>query len=255
MPRYLIAGVCLWSLCANAAEPTKLSFMCKDEDIQWAGLTCSESDPCPVYLEISGIADSRHGIFLAGNLHSAQSTLYSILLNSSDGGVTWTEPVERVRGEDLDYVQFHSFDTGWVSGQRTAPLLGDPFFLLTRDGGKTWRKQAVLPDGAVGSILQFRFDSATSGKVLIDHHANDDEDLRYKLLETSNGGETWSLRESSATPIKNGPVPEEDPVYRLHPQPGGKILDIQKRSGDKGDKWTTIASFLIQIATCNSVSQ
>ena len=31
-------------------------FQCTDEDIQLAGLTCSEDDPCPIYLELSAVA-------------------------------------------------------------------------------------------------------------------------------------------------------------------------------------------------------
>jgi hypothetical protein len=247
MLRLLIAGVCLTRL--YAAEPNKLPFTCKEEDIIWAGLECSEKEPCPIYLELSGIATSSHKIFLTGNLHSAQSTLYSIVLSSADNGATWTEPMNRVRGEDLDYVQFHSFETGWISGQRTAPLPGDPFFLITHDGGNTWRKQPVLAEGSAGSIQQFRFVSATSGKLIIDRQASSDSNLRYTLMETSTGGETWSVRESSATPIRSGPAPDDEPAYRLHPQDGGKLLDVQKRAGKE---WTTIASFVIEVASCGN---
>jgi photosystem II stability/assembly factor-like uncharacterized protein len=215
--------------------------------MQWAGLECSPQEPCPIYLELSGIATSGQRLFLAGDIHSAQATLYSVLLSSPDAGASWTEPVERVRGEDLDRIQFHSFDTGWVSGVQTAPLPNDPFFLITHDGGKTWRKQSVLAEGTIGSIQQFHFDSATTGKLIIDRHSSDGSDLRFKLLETTDGGESWSVRESSATAIRNGPVGEDEPGYRLRPDPGGKILNVQKRSGEK---WNTVASFVIQIATC-----
>jgi hypothetical protein len=249
MPCLLKAGVCLITLGLSAAEPTKLSFVCKEDDFVWAGLDCTEKEPCPIYLELSGIATSGHKIFVAGDLHSAQSTLFSILLSSADKGATWTEPMPRVRGEDLDHLQFHSFDTGWVSGQLTSPLPHDPFFLITHDGGNTWRRQPVLSEGSSGAIQQFRFDTATNGKVIIDRQASSESNRRYTLMETTNGGESWSVRESSATPIKNEPVPDNEPAIRLHPDAAGKTMEIQQRAGEK---WNTIASFLIQIASCTN---
>ena len=39
----------------NTGKPILLPFRCTGEDIQAAGLTCSEEDPCPVYLELSAV--------------------------------------------------------------------------------------------------------------------------------------------------------------------------------------------------------
>src|SRR4051812_32499441 len=79
-------------------KPLVMPFKCSDEDIQLAGLTCSEEDPCPVYLEVASVNSAGSGVVAAGNLHSAAVTLFSILLGSQDGGRTWREVYDRIRG-------------------------------------------------------------------------------------------------------------------------------------------------------------
>jgi photosystem II stability/assembly factor-like uncharacterized protein len=229
-------------------EDTKLPFACKEDDIQWAGMTCPENEPCPVYLELSSVASSGSKIFLAGDIHSTQTTLYSVLLRSDDDGKTWQEPVQRVRGEELDHIQFANFETGWVSGQRVVPLSGDPFLLVTHDGGKTWEKAPVLPEGSPGNIQKFRFESATSGKLVIDRGSSEEDEPQYRLYETKDGGETWASVESSATPIKNAPVPEQDAVWRLRADKNGKTFAVEHRISE--DHWAVAASFVIQIGRC-----
>jgi hypothetical protein len=105
----------------------------------------------------------------------------------------------------------------------------------------------VLAEGSPGFIQSFRFDSATSGKLIIDRGAGGGDELQYRLFESSSGGETWTTVESSATPIKNAPVPEHETAWRLRAEPGGKVLAVERRTGEK---WTAAASFAIQIASC-----
>ena len=162
------AGFLLFPISLFGVQDSKLSFTCTQDDIQWAGMTCSEEEPCPVYLELASISSAGEKLFVAGNIHSGQTTLYSVLLRSDDKGATWQEAADRVRGEELDHVQFHNFETGWVSGQRVVPLPGDPFLLITHNGGESWRKAPVMAEGSSGFIQKFRFDSAISGKMLID---------------------------------------------------------------------------------------
>lgn len=120
----------------NNGKPMLLPFHCTDEDIQWAGLTCSAEDPCPIYLELTSLATLGSKIITAGNLHSAAVTMSSVVLVSEDAGHTWTEAHERIRGTGLDHIQFLDADTAWISGASLFPLPQDPFLLLTTDGGK-----------------------------------------------------------------------------------------------------------------------
>src|SRR3954452_11266699 len=76
---------------ANVGKPMVVPFHCTDEDIRTAGLTCSEDEPCPVYLELAAVESTGIRIFTAGNIHTANSTLSTVLLGSEDNGQTWRE--------------------------------------------------------------------------------------------------------------------------------------------------------------------
>src|SRR5215471_6994177 len=95
----------------NSGKPMVVPFQCTNEDIQLAGLTCSEDDPCPVYLELSGAASTGIRIFAAGNIHTASATLFSVILGSDDNGHTWREGHDRIRGSGYDAIQFADADT------------------------------------------------------------------------------------------------------------------------------------------------
>ncbi len=95
----------------------RVPFQCTDDDMQWAGMSCSEEEPCPVYLEVSAMEPVGNRLVVVANIHTESITLYSVLLTSEDAGGTWREPYERTRGVGLDHVQFIDFQNGWISGQ------------------------------------------------------------------------------------------------------------------------------------------
>src|SRR5262249_52240739 len=146
-------------LCAVVAAQTKLEYACPPEDVDGFGLSCSAEDPCAVFLELSAVEAAGAKIFVAGNLHTRSTTLYSVLLASEDGGKTWTEPFKRIRAGALEQIQFIDFANGWVSGQLIEPLPRDPFLLITTDGGKSWRQRPLFEESRFGSISQFWFES------------------------------------------------------------------------------------------------
>src|SRR5205085_1162453 len=125
----------------NTGAPLRVPFQCTNEDMEWAGMSCSTEEPCPVYLELAAVESVGNRIFLAGNIHSNAVTMYSLVLATDDAGKTWREPYERLRGTELDHVQFIDFENGWISGQVLVPIAQDPFLLITSDSGKTWRKR------------------------------------------------------------------------------------------------------------------
>ena len=79
-------------------KPLLLPFQCTDDDMQWAGMSCSEEQPCPIYLELSAMDTVGNRIIVLGNIHTESTTLYSVVVASEDGGATWHEPYERMRG-------------------------------------------------------------------------------------------------------------------------------------------------------------
>jgi hypothetical protein len=217
--------------------------------MDWAGMSCSEQEPCPVYLELAAVESVGNRIFLAGNIHSNAVTLYSVLLASDDGGRTWSEPYDRIRGVELDHIQFIDLENGWISGQVLVPIAQDPFLLITSDSGKTWRRRPVFGENRAGTITQFWFTSRTSGALLIDRSQSGD-DSRYELYESMTGGESWMLRETNDKPLrlKHVFIPNSD--WRIHADAESKSFRIERR---QGEKWNALASFLVPIAACKPV--
>lgn len=96
------------------------------------------------------------------------------LYSTADAGRSWTLIYEGPPG------QFHFFDSD--HGMVTA----GPAFLLTSDGGKTWRSPTV-PEPSLGST-QFTFGSLAEGLAL-----NPQSGDRLRLFRSSDGGFTWNL--------------------------------------------------------------
>jgi len=233
----------------NTGQPIVVPLDCTDDDIQWAGMSCSEEEPCPIYLEISAVETIGNRIVLLGNLHTLSTTLYSVILSSDDNGATWREPYGRVRGAAIDHIQFVDFQNGWISGQTMVPVARDPFLLITNDGGKSWRLRPIFSEGSGGAIQQFWFDSASTGALVIDHMQNAAESSRYELYETPNGGETWMIRRTSDRPIniKRAALERADSAWRVRADARSKSYAVEK---NQNEHWTTIARFLVHVGNC-----
>jgi hypothetical protein len=230
----------------NAGKPLAVPFQCGEEDMQWAGMSCTAEEPCPVYLELAAVEAAGNSLFVTGNLHSSATTLYSVLLASSDAGKTWTEPHDRIRGAGLDQIQFFDFESGWATGQILHPLPQDPFLLITQDGGKSWRRAPVFSENRFGSIVQFWFQSKKEGHVVVDRGQSTDSS-RYERYETPNAGDTWMIREASDQPIKLRRAPAAEAAYRIRADGPSQSFRIEKR---QGAGWTGVAAFLVRAAEC-----
>ena len=231
-----------------AGKALVLPFQCTDEDMQWAGMSCSEEQPCPIYLEISSLETIGNRIIAVGNIHTEALTVYSVLLTSEDGGETWREAYDRLRGTGLDHIQFIDFQNGWISGEVLVPVSHDPFLLITSDGGKSWRTRAVFAEGSGGAVKEFWFQSASDGVMVIDRMASSDSS-RYELYESPNGGETWMIRRTSDKPISiRRPAADAGATgWRIRADARSKSFLIERRVGER---WNTAASFLVQIGSC-----
>ena len=235
----------------NSGTPMLLPFHCTEEDVQWAGLSCSVDEPCPVYLELAAV-ESGGGpgpgrIFAAGNIHSSAVTLYSVLLASEDGGHTWREVHERMRGSSLDHIQFFDAELGWASGQALSPLPQDPFLLLTSDGGKTWRQRVIFSESRVGSIQQFQIGARDSGSLILDRGPGS-EGGRYELYESPDAGETWTIRETSDRPFQLKPSPVAPPSeWRARADGPTQSFHLERR---QGERWVSVAAFSVKLGAC-----
>jgi hypothetical protein len=232
----------------NAGEPMRVAYSCAEEDLQWAGMSCSDAQPCAIYLELNSVVSSGKKIVAVGDLHSSSATIGSVLLQSDDSGTTWREPAARIRGSALDQLQFFTPQSGWAAGETLYPLPRDPFFLVTTDGGVSWRQRPVGEEDLAGAVQRFWFDSEQHGEVIVDA-GKAAADGRYLSYESETGGENWSLHgKSEQLPkLRRAPPLAEDPGWRTSASKDGKALQIEHRSGGE---WTPVASFLIEVANC-----
>lgn len=229
----------------NTGKPMRLPFQCTDDDMQWAGMACSDQDPCPVYLEILGVEATGERLFAAGDIHSDTVTLYSVLLGSEDSGKTWREPFQRVRGIGLDHLQFADPSNGWVSGETLFPLPQDPFLLSTADGGKTWQRRPVFAETHAGSIQQFLFSSKDRGSAVIDRGQGSAQD-RYELYETPDGGETWEFKQAGNRPMALPGAPAA-PMWRARADGNSQAFVLEHQISGR---WTTAAAFSVNLGSC-----
>jgi hypothetical protein len=232
-----------------SGAPLKLAYACSEDDMTWAGMVCTAEEPCPIFLELSGVGATGRKVFAGGNLHSNSTSLYSVLLQSDDAGITWKEAAPRTRGASLDQIQFADLEHGWAAGEVQFPLPQDPFFLLTSDGGLSWRNRPVSEDGGPGLVQRFWFDTAKHGELIVDA-GKAAEGGRYRDYETETGGDTWMIRGATTTAPKirrEPPVPDE-PYFRARPAKDGKSLLIEKRDGER---WEQVSAFTIQVASCS----
>jgi len=231
----------------NTGEPIRVPFACAEDDLRTSGLLCTTDDPCPIYLELSSVVPAGKKLFLAGDLHATSATLSSFLLSSDDGGSTWKEPFKRIPGSALEEVQFYDAEHGWASGETQYPLPRDPFFLVSTDGGVSWRQQPVTEDGGPGSVQRFWFDSPQHGELIVDAGRNAPGG-RYISYESQTGGDSWIARATTA----QLPRLSENPGYRIRADKNTNALHIEKR---QGVRWEPVASFLIETARCTDVEQ
>jgi photosystem II stability/assembly factor-like uncharacterized protein len=227
----------------NTGKPMRVPFDCTEADTQAAALNCSEEEPCAVFLELSNVEAAGNEIFLTGNLHTATTTLYSVLLGTEDAGKSWTEPLARIRFAGLDQIQFIDFQNGWISGANLQGAPRDPFLLLTTDGGKTWRQRPIFEETRVAVIERFWFDSRENGSLVIDARLDNGH---HELYETRAGGESWSIKQATASPIAF-PAATKNSGWRLRADAGTKSYDLEKSDGAH---WQKVASFLVKVGAC-----
>jgi hypothetical protein len=212
--------------------------VCGDAEISEYGLACDADEPCPVYLELASFAEAGTRVVVAGNLHTGAATLWSVLLVSPDGGLTWSEPYARQRGVVLDLVQLLDADAAWVAGHVAGPIARDPFVLRSTDGGKSWLKAPLAGDESTsGSIELLRFGSRAAGVAIVRRPPH------YQGWLTTDGGATWVLQEAAAQP----PAPAKPTALRVRAEARAGVQTLERR---QGAGWSAVAVFPIQMGAC-----
>jgi len=229
----------------NAGAPIHVPFACADDELQAAGLNCDEDNPCRILLELTAVDTSANRLFLTGNLHTTSATLASILLMTEDNGLTWREAYQRIPFAALDQIQFLDFQHGWISGENVLTVARDPFLLATADGGLTWRLLPVFAEEQQpGAIQRFRFDSPTTGTLLLDRGVG----KRYELYRTATGGAAWELlkTDSGSLSLPAGPPPAVT-AWRLRADAKTSSWLLEE---NHGEIWHRIAAFSTEVTVC-----
>jgi photosystem II stability/assembly factor-like uncharacterized protein len=251
----LVAALLLMAALVGAQELRKLENVCTPEDEDTFGLTCSEDDPCPVFLELNAAESNGASLFVTGDLHTQNATMFGLLLESDDGGATWTEPGvsgmsvigtnKRLASSTLEEVQFVDSQHGWIAGVKLDPLPRDPFLLATNDGGKTWQRNPLFEDPLFGSIQQFWFDSPSSGELALDRSQG--ATRRYERYATMTGGSSWELQGSDNKPIRLARAkPKENSGWRVRAEKD--MYRVERRAAD--GSWPAMASFAVHAGDC-----
>lgn len=230
-----------------AEDAVRVDYACSANDIDKFGLTCSEDEPCDVFLELASAEGVGSAVFAAGNLHTVTTTLYGVLLMSADGGKTWSELNPRIQGAALDQVQFADSQHGWASGVTEEPLARDPFFVATTDGGKTWRIRPLFNETHYGSIEQFWFDSTKTGELILERSQGSPS--VFEIYETANGGDTWTITESgSKNPVLARAPAKDSATWRIRADAASKANRIESRTTQGA--WESVASFAVRAGVC-----
>jgi hypothetical protein len=228
-------------------KPIVLPFACTEDQLQQSGLSCPESEPCPVFLEFAGLESWAGHLVLVGNLHSSSATFSSILLVSDDNGKTWLEPHERIPQAVLEGAQFVDADSGWAGGQILATLPRDPFFLVTTNGGHTWKRRPIYDDTKVAAIDSFYFESAKDGTLIVDLSRGGEPNQRSQVFETKTGGDSWMTREVSSKPLQLKKTRQAPATLRLRADAPTKSYRIEHL---QGAKWSPLAAFAVRLPDC-----
>ena len=246
-PLLLLFTVLLHSERLAADNAFRVEYACPAADVEKFGLTCAEDEPCDVFLELASADAVGSTIFATGNLHTVATTLYGVLLMSSDGGKTWTEPAARIPAGALDQIQFPDVQHGFASGVTLDPLARDPFFLTTADSGKTWRRRPLFNEVRYGSIQQFWFDSAKSGELIVERPQSSGP--VYEIYTTANGGDSWSIKETNVKDPRLGKAPGKDrATWRVQSDAVTRTNRIERRTS--GGDWEVVASFDVRAGVC-----
>jgi photosystem II stability/assembly factor-like uncharacterized protein len=228
-----------------------IPYRCTEEDIRAAGLSCTDEEPCAVYLELSTAASSGIRLFAAGNIHTANATIFSVMLGSDDNGKTWREVHERLRASAIDALQFTDADNGWASGIVLSPLPQDPFFLRTSDGGKTWRTTQLFSETRYGSIQLFQFTDKSSGSLIFDRGPGGGD--RYEIYESQDGGDSWTVKQTSLKPLTlKRPANAPQPEWRVRADGNSRSFQLEHR---QGSRWSSVAQFAVNLGACRPPAQ
>jgi photosystem II stability/assembly factor-like uncharacterized protein len=176
---------------ANITDSTPL-YETKDGGVTWEAAKIGAVIPGVCSIDIlksrsihEGDVSERYYIHAAGRANGPAK-----LLQSEDGGQTWTliDLSERA-GMILD-VKFFDPNTGFVFAATSADLAqSNALILKTNDGGRTWRQ--VYRSSRLNEIIwKASFANSNMGYATVQN--DDPTNAQQRIVKTVDGGEHWS---------------------------------------------------------------
>ncbi len=153
-------------------------------------------------------------MLIAGELLGQKKT--GILLESSDGGATWTRRLLAVKPSVAD-MTFVDATHGWILASDSQSLGLESssghgtVVLRTSDGGATWQS-ANLGKISVAGLTSLAFSDANHGWAMGD-----------MVLKTSDGGATWL---DAGVDVPMSPTMDEVPMLRAAVCSGGDVWGV-----------------------------
>ncbi len=229
---------------------------CRIERLEYAGMICTQDQPCRLLLDFTAIDAAGDFVVLAGEIHTAEATLESVVLTSSDAGESWTEAAERVAAAGIEAVEIVEGVHVWAAGQQgDTATVEKPFTLYSDDAGETWslRKLGTYDEPVRGVVLEFRFDAPQHGYMVLEKLTSTGDP--FELRETFNGGRSWGIRQITADrpKIPGGRFlkPAEE-LWRFREESGDWV--IERRSDAEPGGWSIATRFAVELEACPNAS-
>ena len=190
----------------------------------------------------SGTMAWLHAVHFIDQNHGWVAGSSGTLLQTSDGGVTWTKT--SVTKDDLRDVYFADERNGWLLAQRdplrTKPNERSSYLLNTKDGGVTWQPVFLNTPDVNTRFARLVFTDAEHGWVFGEVGV---------LYTTTDGGTHW-VQQRTATRylLLGGAVTNNGRGFLVGA--GGTIL----RSDDFGSTWQSISLRNTRSARLSAVS-
>jgi hypothetical protein len=157
----------------------------------WHGRPAPCPQVAPMATDVSFVSPARGWLLCTGEGSAGNEN--RVVLETSDGGGTWTKVAEAILGErtasgltSSEYptgISFVDEGHGWMWADRAVGIEA------TTDGGRSWRVVGTVPNGASTSIGSVEFVSDSTGFALL---ANGDQQAT-QLIQTLDGGRNWRV--------------------------------------------------------------
>jgi len=161
------------------------------------GETWIEQDYLPDYsfpppLKDVHFTDPENGWIIGGARAPSSGYVYSLIMNTNDGGTTWEEQINYSSRDGYSLYSTHFTDSlnGWSTGRAAWGYSG--IILKTNDGGNNWDTSYINNSGSLYSIY---FTDTFNGWAVGTHSYYDPP----TILRTANGGITWYLQSTGIT--------------------------------------------------------